>query len=134
MPKITLIGAGSTVFAKNLLGDILSVPELADAELALFDIAEERLRTSEIVAGKTAAAVGATPNLTATTDRRAALEASDYVVTMFQVGGYRPSTVIERPTAGPLRSNLVTGRSSHRSVTPPSRSGSASSTSTIWSA
>ena len=59
MAKITFIGAGSTVFAKNLLGDILGLPELADSEIALFDIDEARLRTSEIVAGKTAAAVGA---------------------------------------------------------------------------
>ena len=45
MPKITFIGAGSTVFAKNLMGDILSYPALADSTLCLFDIDEERLRT-----------------------------------------------------------------------------------------
>jgi len=95
MPKITFVGAGSTVFAKNLLGDILGLPALADSEIALFDIDEERLRTSEIVAAKTAAAVGATPTLTATTDRRRALEGADHVVTMFQVGGYQPSTVVD---------------------------------------
>jgi alpha-galactosidase len=50
MPKITFIGAGSTVFAKNLLGDILSFPELAESKISLFDIDPERLRTSEIVA------------------------------------------------------------------------------------
>ena len=44
MPKITLIGAGSTVFARNLMGDILSFPELAGCTLALHDIDEERLR------------------------------------------------------------------------------------------
>ena len=44
MPKITFIGAGSTVFAKNLLGDILSFPELADATISLLDIDAERLR------------------------------------------------------------------------------------------
>ncbi len=95
MPKITLVGAGSTVFAKNLLGDILSLPELAASDISLFDIDEERLVTSEIVAGKTAAAIGATPTITATTDRRAALEGSDYVITMFQIGGYKPSTVVD---------------------------------------
>jgi alpha-galactosidase len=95
MPKITFVGAGSTVFAKNLLGDILGLPELADSEIALFDIDEERLRTSEVVAGKTAAAVGATPKLTTTTDRRRALDGADHVVTMFQIGGYEPSTVID---------------------------------------
>ena len=95
MPKITFVGAGSTVFAKNLLGDILSLPELADSEISLFDVDDERLRTSEIVAGKIAAAVGATPKITATTDRRRALDDADHVVTMFQIGGYRPSTVVD---------------------------------------
>jgi alpha-galactosidase/6-phospho-beta-glucosidase family protein len=47
--KITFIGAGSTVFAKNLLGDILSFPELADSSICLYDIDRERLATSERV-------------------------------------------------------------------------------------
>ena len=54
MAKITLIGAGSTVFAKNLMGDILSYPELANSTISLFDIDGERLKTSEIVAHKLA--------------------------------------------------------------------------------
>lgn len=95
MPKITFVGAGSTVFAKNLLGDILSIPALAESEIALFDIDAERLHTSEIVAGKTAAAVGALPTITATLDRREALADADHVITMFQVGGYEPSTVVD---------------------------------------
>ncbi len=95
MSKITFIGAGSTVFAKNLLGDILSLPELAGSTISLHDIDEERLRTSKIVADKTAATLQATPTIEATTDRRAALDGASYVVTMFQVGGYRPSTVID---------------------------------------
>ena len=49
-PKIVLVGAGSTVFAKNLVGDILSYPELARCRLTLFDVDEERLRDSERVA------------------------------------------------------------------------------------
>jgi len=95
MPKITFVGAGSTVFAKNLLGDILSIPALAECEIALFDIDAERLHTSEIVAGKTAAAVGALPTISATLDRREALADADHVITMFQVGGYEPSTVVD---------------------------------------
>ena len=47
MPKITFIGAGSTVFAKNLMGDILSYPELANCTISLHDIDAERLRTSQ---------------------------------------------------------------------------------------
>ncbi len=95
MTNITFIGAGSTVFAKNLLGDILSFPELANADIRLHDIDEERLRTSEIVAKRVAQALGTHPKVTATTDRRRALEGADYVITMIQVGGYRPSTVID---------------------------------------
>lgn len=95
MPKIAFIGAGSTVFAKNLLGDILSFPELANATISLFDIDAERLSTSAIVARKIARAVGAAPTLQATTDRREALADADYAICMMQVGGYRPSTVID---------------------------------------
>jgi alpha-galactosidase len=90
-----MIGAGSTVFAKNLLGDILSFPELAESHIALMDIDEERLRTSEIVAHKVARAVGARPKITAHTDRRAALDGADYAINMIQVGGYKPGTVID---------------------------------------
>lgn len=95
MTKISFVGAGSTVFAKNLLGDILSYPELASATISLHDIDTERLRTSEIVAAKTAAALGVDANIEATTDRRASFDGADYVITMFQVGGYEPSTVID---------------------------------------
>lgn len=94
-PKITLIGAGSTVFAKNLLGDILGARELSDAHIALFDIDAERLRTSEIVAHKVAQALDAKPSILATLDRREALADADYVISMFQVGGYEPSTRID---------------------------------------
>lgn len=54
-PVITFIGAGSTVFARNLLGDILSLPALQESDIRLFDIDPERLRTSEIMARKVAA-------------------------------------------------------------------------------
>lgn len=95
MPKIAFIGAGSTVFAKNLLGDILSFPELADADISLHDIDHERLRTTEIVAMKVAEELGARPKLDATLDRRSALADADYVITMIQVGGFKPATVTD---------------------------------------
>lgn len=95
MPKIALIGAGSTVFAKNLLGDILSFPELSGSTIHLHDIDEERLKTSEIVAHRVAEALGVTPNILTTTDRRRALTDCDYVITMFQIGGYKPATVVD---------------------------------------
>jgi len=94
-PKIVFVGAGSTVFAKNLIGDLLSYPELAQSHLMLFDIDQNRLGTSEIVAHKVAQRLGAKPVIEATLDRRKALAGADYVVSMFQVGGYRPSTVID---------------------------------------
>ena len=95
MAKITFIGAGSTVFAKNLLGDILAYGELADSRITLHDIDEERLETTSVVAQRLALAFGAHPIIEATTDRRAALDGADYVISMFQIGGYRPSTVID---------------------------------------
>lgn len=94
-PKIVLVGAGSTVFAKNLLGDILGAPELAESHIALFDIDAQRLKTSEIVAHKVAQALGVAPTIEATLDRARALAQADYVISMFQVGGYEPSTVID---------------------------------------
>ena len=95
MPKITFIGAGSTVFAKNLLGDILSFPELADSTISLFDINQERLDTTALVAKRLASLVGAHPKIETTKDRREALDGSDYAVCMFQIAGYKPGTVID---------------------------------------
>ncbi|MCB8953700.1 MAG: alpha-glucosidase/alpha-galactosidase [Ardenticatenales bacterium] len=95
MPKITFIGAGSTVFAKNLLGDILSFPELAGATIALHDIDAERLETTALVARKLAHTLGVSPTVEVTTDRRQALAGADYVLCMIQVAGYKPGTVID---------------------------------------
>ncbi|MEE8391109.1 MAG: alpha-glucosidase/alpha-galactosidase [Anaerolineae bacterium] len=95
MPKITLIGAGSTIFAKNLLGDILSFPELADSTISLHDIDEDRLRTSELVAHKVAQALDAHPTIETTVNRRAALDGADYAICTIQVGGYEPATVAD---------------------------------------
>ena len=96
MARICFIGAGSTVFAQNILGDVLSNPELADSDIALFDIDAERLSTSEIMArriGKTLGIKGL--RVTATTNRREALRGADFVILMMQIGGYKPSTVVD---------------------------------------
>jgi alpha-galactosidase len=95
MPKIAFVGAGSTIFAKNLMGDILSFPELADSTISLFDIDPARLHTSEIVAHKIAEALDIHPTIETTTDRRAALDGADYAITMFQIAGYKPGTVVD---------------------------------------
>ena len=95
MAKVTFIGAGSTVFARNLLGDILGHAELSGSEIMLFDIDAERLATSELVARRVADALDAPAKIGATTDRRAALDGADYAINMIQVGGYEPATVID---------------------------------------
>jgi alpha-galactosidase len=93
--KITFIGAGSTVFAKNLIGDILSFPELSDSAICLFDIDENRLKTSELVARRIAQALNAPASVQTTTDRTRALDGASYAINMIQVGGYRPCTVTD---------------------------------------
>ncbi|MEZ4670029.1 MAG: alpha-glucosidase/alpha-galactosidase [Anaerolineae bacterium] len=95
MPKITFIGAGSTVFAKHLMGDILSFPELGNSHIALHDIDAERLKTSEIVAHRMAESLGVKPTITASTNRREALDGADYAISMIQVAGYKPGTVVD---------------------------------------
>jgi alpha-galactosidase len=95
MARITFVGAGSTVFARNLLGDILGHAELAESEIVLFDIDRDRLATSELVARRVAEALDAPAQIRATTDRRAALDGADYAINMIQVGGYEPATVID---------------------------------------
>jgi alpha-galactosidase len=95
MAIITFIGAGSTIFAKRLLVDILSFPELSDSTIRLFDIDPERLHISEVVAHRVAEAMDVHPTIRTTLDRKAALEGADYAVTMLQVGGYQPATVVD---------------------------------------
>ncbi|WP_304524729.1 alpha-glucosidase/alpha-galactosidase [Deinococcus sp. KNUC1210] len=108
-PRIAMIGAGSTVFAKNLLGDILSLPALSGADLRLFDIDQARLDVTHQVAGRVAASVGARPTVMATTDRERALDGADFVINMIQVGGYRPATVtdFEVPKSYGLRQTIA---------------------------
>ncbi|HVL25460.1 MAG TPA: alpha-glucosidase/alpha-galactosidase [Thermomicrobiales bacterium] len=95
MAKIAFIGAGSTVFARNLLKDLFTFPELHDSTVHLMDIDPDRLRDSETVARRVAAEAGASPTIETTTDRRGALRGADYVINMIQVGGYRPATVTD---------------------------------------
>lgn len=96
MTKICLVGAGSTVFAQNILGDVLSNSGNADYVISLFDIDPERLRTSEIVARRVCEALKLEAvRIEATLDRRAALKGSDFVILMMQVGGYRPATITD---------------------------------------
>lgn len=95
MLKITFMGAGSTVFAKNILGDCMLTPSLRESEFALYDINLDRLKESENMLKNINRNTGGHAEITAYTDRRAALKGAKYVVNAIQVGGYEPSTVID---------------------------------------
>src|SRR6056297_2698741 len=90
MPTVALIGAGSMVFARTLVGDILSFPELADSNLRLMDVDEARLERTERVARAMVANEDLDADVVATTDRREALADADYVLNMINVGGREP--------------------------------------------
>lgn len=99
MAKITFLGAGSSVFAKNILGDSMLSPALHDAHIALYDINSERLADSKLMLETLNRNINA-GRATITThlgdkNRKAALKGASYVVNAIQVGGYKPSTVID---------------------------------------
>jgi alpha-galactosidase len=99
MAKITFMGAGSTVFAKNVLGDCMLSDALHDAHLALYDIDGSRLRDSKMMLDNLNENInGGRATITAhhgVRSRKAALKGADYVVNAIQVGGYEPGTVID---------------------------------------
>ena len=107
MPRIAFVGAGSVEFTRDLLGDILSFPELADATIALHDIDPERLGTAEAMARWTIRELGAPASIEAHLDRRAALDGCDHVVNMVQVGGHAATLVdFEVPRRHGLRQTI----------------------------
>jgi alpha-galactosidase len=93
--RIAFIGAGSTVFMKNIIGDALQRPALSDATIALMDIDRQRLAESELVARKMIASLGVRATVETHTSQRRALEGADFVVVAFQIGGYEPATVVD---------------------------------------
>lgn len=95
MSKITFLGAGSTVFAKNVLGDSMLTPSLQGFELALYDINPERLKDSENMLNNLKASTGSTCKVVSYSDRKEALRGAKYVVNAIQVGGYEPCTVTD---------------------------------------
>ncbi|MBW5446818.1 alpha-galactosidase [Cohnella sp. CFH 77786] len=95
MAKITFLGAGSTVFAKNVLGDCMLTPALQDFEIALFDIDLERLSDSERMLNNLRQTSGSTCRIKAYSDRKEALRGANYVVNAIQVGGYAPCTITD---------------------------------------
>ena len=98
MPKITFLGAGSTVFARNVLGDCMCCDALKSAEIALYDIDPVRLKESGEILDAIRAAKGAGARVRSypgVENRRAAMEGADFVVNAVQVGGYDPCTIID---------------------------------------
>src|SRR6201991_3854582 len=94
-PKIPFIGAGSSVFMKNIVGDILQREALGGAEIRLMDINPQRLEESEIIAGKLVQTLGVPATVKTYTNQREALDGTNFVVVCFQIGGYEPSTVVD---------------------------------------
>ena len=94
-PKVTFIGAGSTVFMKNIVGDVLQRPSLAGAEIRLMDINPKRLEESAVIANKLIQTLGVPATVTTFDNQRAALDGTNFVVVCFQIGGYEPSTVVD---------------------------------------
>ncbi len=92
MTKITLIGAGSLVFTRNLCSDILLTPALQDSTLALMDIDPVRLERSRRAVETLVARRGLRASVVATLDRREAVRGADYVITTFQQGGLEAYT------------------------------------------
>ena len=96
--KITFLGAGSTIFARNVLGDCMCTPALQEAEMALYDIDAKRLKESEVILGAINKGQGGKARITTylgAEERKEALRGADFVVNAIQVGGYEPCTVID---------------------------------------
>ena len=94
-PKITFIGAGSTVFMKNIVGDVLLREALSSAHIALMDIDPVRLAESEIVAKKIISTLGVSATISTHQNQKEALKNSDFVISTFQIGGYNPCTITD---------------------------------------
>ena len=93
--KVAIIGAGSTVFMRNIVRDLLQQPALISTHIALQDIDGKRLQESQMVAGQIISALKVPATVSASMDRREVLQGADVVITMFQVGGYKPATVVD---------------------------------------
>lgn len=99
MVKITFMGAGSTIFAKNVLGDTMLTPALCDSEIALYDIDSARLEESydmlEAINKKLNEGRAVIKKYLGVENRRDALRDAKFVVNAIQVGGYDPCTIID---------------------------------------
>jgi alpha-galactosidase len=89
MTRIAMIGAGSVVFVKNLLTDLLSLPELRGCTIALQDIDSERLETAGMMERWTTERLNASAHIEEQADRRRCLADADFVINMVQIGMHR---------------------------------------------
>jgi len=107
MTRVTFIGAGSVVFTRQLIADLLGFAELADIDIALHDIDRERLDVAEGTAKQLNERFGTRATISATLDRREALEGADFVINMIQVGGIAATrTDLEIPAKYGLRQTI----------------------------
>ncbi len=107
MTKIVFIGAGSVVFNKNLLGDILSMPELQDCIISLNDIDPIRLETAEALARGIAAGLDARPVIEAEASLPRCLEGASYIINLIGVGGHAATLIdFEIPRKYGLRQTI----------------------------
>ena len=98
MAKISFLGAGSTVFAKNVLGDCMMTPVLEESEIALYDIDPVRLDESAAMLEAINRNNGSKAKIKkylGTGSRKDALRGAKYVVNAIQVGGYDPCTITD---------------------------------------
>lgn len=96
--KITFMGAGSTVFARNIIGDCLCSEVLRQSEFALYDIDAKRLDESYQILTQMNKTMGGYARISkhlGVENRKSALKGADFVVNAIQVGGYEPCTVID---------------------------------------
>ena len=94
-PKIAFIGAGSTVFMKNIVGDVLQWEALKGVHFSLMDINEQRLLESEMVFKKLVSSLEVQATYSLHTDQKEALREANFVVVAFQIGGFEPCTVTD---------------------------------------
>ena len=95
MIKITILGAGSVVFTKNVLGDCILTPELGSIHLALHDIDPVRLQDAGKMLENINKNYGGKAEITSHSDRKEALRGADFVINTVQIGGYEPCTVTD---------------------------------------
>lgn len=93
--KITFLGAGSTIFAKNVIGDCILTPEIGDFEVALFDIDAKRLEESFLMLQNINKKYNGKATIKKYENRKDSLRDADFVVNAIQVGGYKPCTVTD---------------------------------------